>query len=121
MMDLADRQTLTLAWPPSVNSIWRSYRGRNILSKKGREYKNTALDTFFPYSSEDRLFVELDLYPPSRRRLDIDNHSKVAIDLLVHRGVIPDDSQIDKLLITRRAVIPPGKAVVRIQRIIQIE
>lgn len=34
---------ITLPWPPSVNRMWRSVRGRNILSQEGRQYRENGL------------------------------------------------------------------------------
>ena len=32
-----------LPWPPSVNGYWRTFRNRQIISKRGREYRANAL------------------------------------------------------------------------------
>ncbi len=30
---------ITLPWPPSVNTYWRMFKNRMIISKEGREYR----------------------------------------------------------------------------------
>lgn len=61
-----------------------------------------------------RLAVVVDLYPPDKRRRDVDNICKALLDAMQHAGVYEDDSQIDDLHIRRRDVVPPGRVVVQI-------
>ena len=35
---------ITLPWPPSVNTYWRNFDGRMIISARGREYRETVGD-----------------------------------------------------------------------------
>ena len=35
---------LTLPWPPSMNTYWRTFQGRMIISAKGREYRKAVAD-----------------------------------------------------------------------------
>ncbi|EYB67036.1 hypothetical protein DEIPH_ctg052orf0032 [Deinococcus phoenicis] len=93
--------------------------GRNILSAAGRAYRKAGLEalegqthTLWPDSV--RLSVVLTVCPPDRRRRDIDNYVKACLDLLTHGGVYGDDSQIDRLTITRGPVERGGRAVVQI-------
>lgn len=48
-----------------------------------------------------RLAVSIRVYPPDKRRRDLDNLMKCLIDALQHAGMYQDDSQIDRLLVTR--------------------
>lgn len=99
---------ITLPFPPSVNGYWRAFRGRNILSKRGREYREDAMGAIakammaggFPPLAH-RLKVSLDLHPPDARRRDIDNYCKGVLDALTHAGVWLDDEQIDELNILK--------------------
>jgi crossover junction endodeoxyribonuclease RusA len=111
---------LTLPFPQSVNSLYRSIKGRNILSKAGRQYHVDALAAILAQGRRKftgRVAVEIKLYPPDGRRRDIDNHLKIALDTLTHAGVWYDDEQVDDLRIIRMPVQKPGKAVVRIEEI----
>lgn len=109
------KQKLVLSWPPSVNNYWRQYQGRTLLSKAGRLYKKSPAPPFKPYSSQDRLKVSIDYYPPSKVARDLDNHAKACLDLLMHWGVIPDDSQIDELHLYRLDIERPGRAEVTLE------
>jgi len=60
------------------------------------------------------LAVFIEVYPPDRRRRDIDNLLKAIIDSLEHGGVFHDDSQIEWLLIERANIVPKGKVGVHI-------
>jgi crossover junction endodeoxyribonuclease RusA len=111
---------LLLPFPPSVNGYWRSYHGRQIMCKKGREYRDNVrrqLSGCGAFYGRDRLSVTIALSPPDRRRRDIDNYSKALLDALTHAGVWADDSQIDDLRIVRMAT-HEGTARVRIDKII---
>jgi len=48
-----------------------------------------------------RLAVEIYVYPPDRRRRDLDNILKNLLDSMQHAGVYKDDQQIDRLLVIR--------------------
>ena len=93
---------LTLPWPPSVNGYWRSYQGRNILSKAGRAYQQAGAAALagqqVPQLGTARVQVTLTLYPPDRRRRDVDNYIKAPLDLLTKAGLWADDCQIRRLI-----------------------
>lgn len=111
---------ITLPFPPSVNSIWRSFRGRNILSKKGRLYfeeATAAVQQQVQDTIADPLQVRIILVPPDRRRRDIDNSAKVVLDALTKGGAIADDSLIDRLIIERRPAQSPGCAFVILENL----
>lgn len=110
--------TLTLPFPPSSNNLYTVARGRKILSAAGRRYQTDVALLVWqagkPRAPQGRLAVELEVYPPDRRRRDIANLEKVCVDSVKLAGCIEDDSLIDRLLITRREVVKGGKVVVRI-------
>lgn len=110
---------LTIPFPPSVNGYWRSVRGRNILSARGRQYRLDGLQTLAeqavsPLPADARLSVTITLNPPCKRRRDVDNYSKAALDLLTHAGIWGDDSQVDRLTVQRGEIRKPGNAVVEV-------
>jgi crossover junction endodeoxyribonuclease RusA len=73
-----------------------------LISKRGREYREQVIALVWPGEPlTTRLAVEMLLYPPDRRRRDIDNTAKALLDALQHAGVYTDDSQIDRLVIER--------------------
>ena len=93
---------LELPWPPSVNHYYRHVGPRVLISRDGRKYRGPV-----------ELFIEL--YPPDNRRRDVDNSLKCLLDTFTHAGLYGDDSQIQRLIITKREPMPPnGMAYVRI-------
>lgn len=113
---------LTLPWPPSTNAIWRAFvqkgRVRNILSKQGRAYRESATQAAqAQYDGEPmqgRLSVTITLHAPTRRAYDVDNRAKAALDAITHAGVWDDDGQIDSLTITRGPVTKGGACYIDI-------
>tara|TARA_Y100000401_G_scaffold35661_1_gene26698 strand:+ start:25487 stop:25900 length:414 start_codon:yes stop_codon:yes gene_type:complete len=107
-----------IPYPPSVNTYWRAVKGRVILSKKGREYRyvvNEAIAAAFEGDEVDdprpllgRLKVKIVATMPDKRRRDIDNINKAALDALGYAGVYGDDNQIDDLHVVRGDVFSPG-------------
>ena len=58
------------------------------------------------------------MFPPDRRRRDVDNPLKAGVDSLMHASVFSDDSQIDHLEVIRKAVQPGnGRIIVTIEEI----
>lgn len=104
-----------LPFPPSVNGYWRAFKRGSvctqIISKKGRDYRLSVEEKMSSYdyaTLKDRLSVEITLYPPDRRKRDLDNYLKGTLDALTHAGLWEDDSQIDTLSIQRGLVVKNG-------------
>jgi len=96
-----------IPWPPSVNNYWgQSKRGTKFILPKAAAFRRdvifiTAQAGIKQYDEEERLSIHLDLYPPDRRRRDIDNVLKSLLDSLEIARVIHDDSQFDELHVVR--------------------
>ena len=94
---------LTLPWPPSMNTYWRTFQGRMIISAKGREYRKAVADQVLIQRGakhyEGKMRVEIEAWRPDNRRRDLDNLLKATLDALAHAGVYKDDSQIVDLRI----------------------
>ena len=107
-----------LPWPPSVNHYYRHVGPRVLISRDGRRYREQVVARF----KNDRVAkytgpvaLDIELYPPDNRRRDVDNSLKCLLDTFTHAGLYGDDSQIQRLTITRREPMPPdGLAFVRI-------
>ena len=110
---------LELPFPPSVNHYYRRVGPRTLISREGRRFRdevcaNLAAMRVGPLTGPLR--VEIEVYPPDRRRRDIDNLQKGLLDALEHGGAYQDDSQIVKLWIERRECTPAGRTIVRIKK-----
>lgn len=111
---------LLLPYPPSVNTLWRTWNGRTLLSAKGRTYRQAVLLAVLAQRGSGvprlagRLAVELYLTMPDKRIRDLDNCAKAGLDGLTHAGLWTDDSQIDRLTVIRGPVAPPGRLAVTI-------
>lgn len=107
-----------LDYPPSVNSYWRTTRGgQTYLSKAGRQYREAAAAATDVRFGQRRVQVYIELTMPDRRRRDLDNTLKALLDAIEHAGIVDDDCQIDRLMVERIHVEPPGAADVVIEEI----
>lgn len=120
---------ITLPYPPTVNHFKRT--GRILTTKSGKQYQprvNTDATKRFYYEvwmlvrqsgleglGEATISLELDIYPPDKRKRDIDNVIKPTVDSLMRSGLFDDDSQIARLLVTRKVMISQGQIIVRIK------
>lgn len=99
---------LIIALPPTTNHAYATFKGRRILSADGRSYKkDTALfvryaaaQAGWQYAEGKRLAVSLYLHFPDKRRCDIANREKLAIDSIAE-ALGFDDTVIDDLRIVR--------------------
>lgn len=108
---------LELPYPPSFNHYWRHFRGRTLISRGGRAFRDAvraALAAAGTQPLSGLLAVAVEVYPPDCRRRDVDNVQKALLDALEHGGAFHDDSQIVWLLTEKAKVVPGGKTIVRI-------
>jgi len=119
---------LTIPYPPTVNHYKRI--GRTITTKRGKIVQtrvNTDATKRFYYEvwalsrgkvkeslGEALIKLKLDIYPPDKRKRDIDNIIKPTIDSLMNSGLFNDDSQICLLVVTRCPIIESGQVIVTI-------
>lgn len=109
---------LELPFPPSVNHYYRRVGPRTLISREGRRFRDEVcalLEAEGVGLMAGPLQVEIEVYPPDRRRRDIDNAMKALLDALQHGGAYGDDSQIEDLRIKRRECVPGGRTLVRIR------
>lgn len=109
---------LELPYPPSINHYWRRAGPRTLISRTGRAFRSEVVAILQKQRRPKllgRLGVEVDLYPPDRRRRDVDNVMKSLLDALQQGGVYGDDSQIDELHIRRQECVPGGCVRVRLK------
>lgn len=63
---------------------------------------------------EGRLSMHVSMWPPDRRRRDIDNPLKALLDACEHAGCYEDDGQIDELHIVRQEIYRGGRCTILI-------
>ena len=111
--------SLTLPYPPSANTYYRNVRGRTLISKRGREYR-TAVGIIALGESLTALTGPLelivDLFPPDRRRRDLDNSQKGLWDAMQHAGCFEDDCQIVRAVLEKHA---PDKSAPRAEVVVR--
>lgn len=118
---------LTLPFPPSVNTYWRSpnkgpLKGCHLVSARGRKYQSDACAAVIeqlrrlPKPSTALAAVEIILYPPDNRIRDLDNYNKALFDALTHAGVWEGDSQVKRMVVEWGPVIPKGKVEITITK-----
>lgn len=106
---------LVIPFPPSVNLMYRVFRGRAIVSREGRAYRQAVTEALAGTpKATGRVSVRIVAHPPDNRRRDLDNLLKASLDGLVHGGALEDDSQIDELRIVRGDVVRHGSLTVLI-------
>ena len=111
---------VTLPYPPSVNHYWRHVGPRVLISRQGREYREFVRPILAAIRREPLtgpLAVLMHIYPPDRRRRDLDNTQKALLDSLQAAGLYVDDSQIVDLHLIKSAVVAGGKVVAQIEEI----
>lgn len=112
-----------LPFPPTVNTYWRHVvvgkNARTLISERGRKYKREvahicARNGIAGMRLAGRLAVGIAIYPPDKRKRDVDNLAKAVLDSLTGAGVWVDDEQIDLLVVERQDIVSGGCAFVTV-------
>ena len=113
---------LTLPFPPSVNTYWRNFNGRMLISKKGREYRKAVADQVLIQKGakhyQGKVKMTIEAWRPDERKRDLDNLLKAPLDALTHAGVYMDDQLIVDLRIFW-AEDKGGKLKIKIEEVTQ--
>ena len=107
-----------LPYPPSINHYWRRVGPRTLISREGRRFRKNVMAILAAMQIEPMsgaLEVDVKVFPPDRRRRDVDNVQKALLDALEHGGAYTDDSQIVRLSIEKGEPVDGGKTIVRIR------
>ena len=101
-----------MPYPPSVNHYYVRTPKGTAVGAKGKKYRRDVGLMLTPFKhkfkEDDRLSVTINVFPPDKRKHDLDNILKCCLDSLQESHVIHDDNQIDMLTIIRRDVIKAG-------------
>jgi crossover junction endodeoxyribonuclease RusA len=113
--------TLQLPLPPSMNTYWRNFRGRTVLSQAGRDYKiavqEYVIANNIPKFGSVRLHAIITIFPRDKRKIDLDNRLKGLFDSLQDAGVYDDDSQFDLIQIARGSIKVGGGCAIVINQL----
>ena len=109
-----------LPYPPSVNGYWRTYKGSQIISVRGRKYRVAAVIQMHKLKLAGkkiagRMHVDVVIHPPTKRAYDIDNWCKAPFDALTHAGFWLDDEQVDSMNVTKGELIKGGLIRIKAQ------
>lgn len=111
MLARLEKEYIVVPWPPSLNNYWRFANGRAFLTKEAREYKKMIgyLSKSWKYDVLlDRIDLDIVVFPPDKRKRDLDNLTKILIDALEEAKLFIDDSQIDRINIERGEIVKQG-------------
>lgn len=106
---------LSLPYPPSINHYWGSRGNHRFIGKKGKEFRQAVAEACLDANVQEmsgKLAMHVALFPPDRRKRDVDNVLKPLLDACEHAGCFVDDSQIDELHIIRQEVQKGGSCTV---------
>jgi len=112
-----------LPFPVSVNQYYRSIpRGKFcsvILSLAGRKFKARVanlIEDSERQPTDKPVIVMIKLYPPTKRKYDVDNMLKSLLDSLIGIAYV-DDSQIHCLAVSKEEVFKGGKCEIKIKEV----
>ncbi len=111
---------IELPYPPSANRLYRHAGHRTLISREGRRYRERVCAILAGLglgAFRGPLHLQIEAFPPDRRRRDADNLQKCLLDSLQHAGLYADDSQIKKLEIAMCACVRGGRALVRLEEL----
>ena len=84
--------------PPSTNALWRVYRKKLLMSRVYRQFQEVVQHQLTcPVPLEGELGFVVRVWPRDRRRRDLDNLFKAALDTLEKRGAFGDDRQVSRI------------------------
>lgn len=107
-----------LPWPVSVNAMYGTNRsGKVFLKSRGKAFKKAcglilAQEKCHFTGKEDRVWLNIEVYPPDNRKRDISNLIKIVEDSIPW---FTDDSQVDKIVIERFEIDPRKKGYILIE------
>jgi crossover junction endodeoxyribonuclease RusA len=107
-----------LPYPPSVNHYWRYARGRFYISSAGHNYRKAVIAALYGCEKlTGPVALEIEVYPPDRRRRDLDNILKSVLDALEYAGAFDDDAQVASIFVVRKEIVKGGLCRIRLRRI----
>lgn len=117
---------VALPYPPSVNRMWRHFRGRAVLSSEGKRYKSEVQRLALAAGAQlmtGNLRLRVKLLPKTKKDgtasavvIDLSNCLKVAEDAL--QGVCyENDKQVTSIRLDYGDAVQGGGLVIRIEKL----
>jgi len=107
-----------LPWPPSLNTYYVCIRGRKVMSKKGRLYKEEVqrlvTEGNLSFGIDTEVEVDIKLAPPRNGKWDGDNFIKALFDAMTKAGVWEDDALVRKFSVEKLAPYAMGEVYISI-------
>lgn len=103
--------------PPSANRIWKTFRGKTVLSREAKQYYDAAFVTWHEKAEWEFVDVEIGIVM-TRRFGDVDNRIKPVLDALTHARVWTDDkcvASVSARLFAPEKRYPLGATLVQIR------
>ena len=116
-----DSLAITLPFPPTVNHMHVNgakvrYRSKAYVAFCGLVANIVEREKIASMGS-NRLAIAITLHGPNKRAFDIDNRVKPVLDALQRAGLYADDESVDRLTITRGAIVKGGLCEVEVASI----
>ena len=101
----------------SVNKYYRSWKGRVLISKDGKEFKNELELHLTNYQKIlGKIKLNIILHFKDKRKRDVDNYAKVLIDCLKNK-LFEDDDMIYKLYMEKHIGYGENKIEIYVNKI----
>lgn len=101
----------------SVNKYYRSWQGRVLISKDGREFKKEVDLLLNNYEKVlGKIKLTLILHFKDKRKRDLDNYNKVLIDCLKNK-LFEDDDQVYQLYMEKYIGCGYDKICIKVDKI----
>jgi len=115
---------IVLPFPPVTgNHMWKHAKGKHYLVKEAKDYYADVMMAVqmqgAHLNTDEKLRLQVLLYPPDNRRRDMDNAWKVIGDAMTKAGVWLDDSQIRAKLIEWQEPVKGGRVLVNLARYVE--
>lgn len=103
---------LTLPFPPTINHYYGVCGKSRFIRPAGKKFRLQVAEIVAEAGHstfEESVSVFIRIFPPDRRKRDLDNLLKALQDALTHAGVWVDDSQIKDLHVVSDEIVKGGQ------------
>lgn len=105
------RITLPIA-PISINTLYSIYKGRKLLTKSGRRWREKVdpILAALNLTYSEPVGISVEVWPKAARKFDIDNVSKAILDALQRNDILENDDLVYYLILEKHDKHPakPG-------------